>query len=178
MIKPKFIEKKNLPLRLAWQEHPQFFIYEFVKEGNNYKLHYLIDERGMSVHFEDKVKFDKFPHYFAVQSGGWYGDNGRWAPVERYSGTIICENVSSFKELSKVGVNFKFEVRKAFISSTKTVIIESEKVGKIELKCKKIVPQEYEIFFKSKKENRWVLRSYALKNLDSYFNEQIEDSPF
>lgn len=178
MKEPKYIEKENLPLRLGWQEHPQFFIYQTEKEGNNYRLHYLIDERGMSVYLEDKEKFDRFPHFFEVESGGWYGDKGRWAPVERYSGTIICENVSSFKELSSQGENFKFDVTKPFLSSKKTLTIESEKVGKLEIKCKRIVPQKYDILFFSKTENRWVLRNYAMENLDSYLNGTIDSAPF
>jgi len=178
MKEPKYIEKENLPLRLSWREHPEFCIYKYEKEGNNYRLHYLVDDRGMSVYLEDKIKFDKFPHYFEVESGGWYGDKGRWAPVERYSGSIICENVSSFKQVSTQGENFKFKVTKPLLSSTKTLLFESEKVGSIELKCKRIVPQKYDIFFFSKTENKWVLRSYAIENMDSYFDDSLEDSPF
>jgi hypothetical protein len=178
MKEPKYIEKENLPLRLAWKEHPKFFIYKYEKEDDNYRLHYLVDDRGMSVHLEDKVKFDKFPNYFEVQSGGWYGDKGRWAPMERYSGTIICEDVNSFNQLSSKGEDFKFSISKSIFSSRKTLHIESAEIGTIELKCKKIIPQKYDILLFSKTEQKWVLRSYAMDNLDSYLDDTIDTNPF
>ena len=104
-----------------------------------------------------------------------YGDKGRWAPVEMYIGTIVCENVISFKEISKHGQNFTFDISKPFLSSNKILTIESEMVGKLEIKCKRIVPQKYDIFFFSKSESRWVLRSYAVENLDSYLNGTIDN---
>ena len=171
MKTPKYIENINLPLRLGWQEHPKFLVYKWEKEGENYRLHYLIDERGISVPFHDKEKFDRFPHLFEVESGGWYGDDGRWSPIERYMGTIICENVKSFKELSSQGENFKFNATKSILSPYKVLIIESEKVGKLEIKCKRIVPNEYDSFYFSKVENKWVSSSYVIENLDSYLND-------
>ena len=67
---PKYIEKENLPLRLGWQEHPKFFIFKTEKEGNDYRLHYRIENRGVSVYLENKEQFDRFPHFFQVESGG------------------------------------------------------------------------------------------------------------
>lgn len=178
MKKPKYIEKINLPLRLSMQEHPEFYIYKIEKEGNNYRLSYLVEDSGVSVFFEDELKFKKFPEYFEIQSGGWYGDRGRWTPRERYAGSIICEDVKSFKEISKMGKNYKFQVTKTFLSFSKTLIIESEKIGVIEIKCKKIIPQEYAIMLFSKTEDMWVSRNYVIKNLEGYLNDTIEHVPF
>ena len=166
MKSPKYIEVENIPLRLSWREEPHFNIYKYEQEGNNYRLHYQVDDRGMSVYLDDKDKFDKFPFCFEVESGGWYGDKGRWTPIERYLGSIICENVSSFKRVSDHGENFKFKITKPFLSSTKTLLAESEKVGKILLKCKRFVPQKYGIYFFNKLLNQWVLRNDVIENLD------------
>jgi hypothetical protein len=171
MKSPKYFEIKNLPLRLSWREHPEFLIYKYEKEGSGYRLHYQLDDRGLSVYLDDKAKFDKFPFCFEVESGGWYGDKGRWTPIERYLGSIICENVSSFKKVSAHGENYKFKITHPFLSSTKTLLFESEKVGIIELKCKNFVPQKYDIFFLDKIQNQWVPRNYAIDNLDFYFDK-------
>jgi len=155
---PKFIENKNIPWALNFKEEPEFFIYKIEEEGKNVRLHYLVEGRGVSIYVKDHQKFQELPSKVEVISGGWYGHEGRWAPLERYAGTIICESVSEMKTISSSGVNFKFKVRKPFLSSNKILTIESEKVGIVEIKCKLIVPQEFEILLKSKIQNRWIPR--------------------
>ena len=155
---PKFIENKNIPWALSFKEEPQFFIYKIEREGKNICLYYLVEGRGVSIYVKDHQKFQELPTKVEVISGGWYGDKGRWAPLERYSGTIICENASQMKKLSDNGKDFKFTVRKPFLSSSKILTIESEKVGIVEIKCKSIIPQEFEILLFSKSQNQWVPR--------------------
>jgi len=154
----KFIENKNIPWALNFKEEPQFYIYKIEQEGKNIRLHYLVEGRGVSIYLKDHQKFQELPTKVEVISGGWYGNEGRWAPLERYAGTIICEDVSQMKKLSDTGENFKFNVRKPFLSSSKILTIESEKVGIVEIKCKSIIPQEFEILLFSKSQNKWVPR--------------------
>lgn len=157
---PKFIENKNIPWALNFKEEPQFFIYKIEQEGNIIRLHYLVEGRGVSIYVKDHQKFQELPSKIEVISGGWYGNEGRWAPLERYSGTIICEKASQMKKLSNTGVNFKFNVRKPFLSSSKILTIESEKVGIVEIICRSIIPQEFEILLFSKSQNKWVPRKF------------------
>lgn len=176
MYQPKFIENQKIPIPLMMKEFPEFYIYKYERNNKNIILHYLIEGRGVSVYFKEKDKFDLFPQFFNVKSGGWYGDIGRWTPIERYSGTIICKNVSTLNRISEKGKNFRFIVSKAFFK--KKLIIESDKVGIVELKCKKIVPQDYTIFIFSITENRWITRKYAIENLENYYNGTLEEDPF
>jgi hypothetical protein len=155
---PKYINHKNIPWALNFQEEPEFLVYKIEKEKNNVRLHYIVEGRGVSIYVEDHKEFKELPLKVEVISGGWYGEKGRWAPLERYEGTIICENAYSVKTLSKEGADFKFKVKKAFFSSTKKLTIESEKIGKVEIKCKAITPQEFEILLFSKIENKWIPR--------------------
>lgn len=155
---PKFIINKNIPWALNFKEEPEFYIYKLTREGSNIRLHYLVEGRGVSIYITDHQKFHELPSKIELISGGWYGDKGRWAPLERYSGTIICENATEMKKLSESGTNFKFKVRKPFLSSSKILTIESEKVGIVEIKCKSIIPQEFEILLFSKSQNKWVQR--------------------
>lgn len=155
---PKFIENKNIPWALNFKEEPEFFIYKIEKEEKNIRLHYLVEGRGVSIYVEDHQKFQELPSKVELISGGWYGDKGRWDPLERYSGTILCKSASEMKKISDSGTNFKFKVRKPFLSSSKILTIESEKVGVVEIKCKSIIPQEFEILLFSKIQNRWIPR--------------------
>lgn len=155
---PKFIENKNIPWALNFKEEPEFFIYKIIQEGSNTRLYYLVEGRGVSIYLTDHQKFQDLPKKVEVISGGWYGDKGRWAPLERYSGTIICEN-ATLNKLSDTGSNYKFKVRKPFLSSSKILTIESEKVGVVEIKCKSIVPQEFEILLFDKAIEKWVPRN-------------------
>jgi len=155
---PKFIENKNIPWALQFKEEPQFFIYKIEREGKNICLYYLVEGRGVSIYVKDRQKFQELPSKVEVISGGWYGNEGRWAPLERYSGTIICENVSRMKKLSDNGRNFKFTVSKLFLSNKKKLIIESDKVGVVEIKCKSIIPQKFEILLFCKTQYQWVPR--------------------
>jgi hypothetical protein len=150
----KFIENKNIPWALNFKEEPQFYIYKIEQEGKNIRLHYLVEGRGVSIYLKDHQKFQELPKKVEVISGGWYGNEGRWAPLERYAGTIICEKASQMKKLFDTGENFKFNVRKPFLSSSKILTIESEKVGIVEIKCKSIIPQEFEILLFSKSQNK------------------------
>lgn len=159
MKEPKYIENVNLPFRLNWQEHPEFCITKFEKVKENYILYYSIEGRGTSLHFTNKEKFDVFPNNFEVQSGGWYGESGRWSPTTRCSGTLICEDVSSFNQISNRGVDFKFAITKPFFSSKKNLLIESEEIGVIVMKCKRIIPQEYDTIIYNKKKKEWVKRN-------------------
>jgi len=155
---PKYIERGNIPLALAFKEAPQFYIHKIEEENSNIRLHYIVDGRGMSVHFNDHEKFQQFPNKYEVESGGWYGEKGRWSPIERYIGTIICENYSGLKEISKYGEDFSFKIKKPFLSSSLILTIESEEIGNVQIKCKRKVPQEYTIYLFSKETKQWVLR--------------------
>ena len=155
---PKYIENKNIPWALNFKEEPQFFIYKIEEEGKNIRLYYLVEGRGVSIYVTDPIKYQELPSKVEVISGGWYGDKGRWAPLERYSGTIICKSSTQIKKLSDTGENFKFNVRKPFLSSNKILTIESEKIGLVEIKCKSIIPQEFEILLFDKSKDKWVPR--------------------
>lgn len=154
----KYIVNKNIPWVLNSMEEPQFFIYRIEQLGSDIQLHYLVEGKGVSIRLTDPIKYQELPSQVEVISGGWYGDKGRWAPLERYAGTIICEKAIQMKKLSDKGQNFKFNVRKPFLSSYKILRIESEKVGIVEIKCKLIIPQAYEILLFSKIQNQWVPR--------------------
>lgn len=156
---PKYIENENIPWVLNMKEEPEFFIYKIDKEGQNIRLHYIVEGRGFSIYLTDHQKFQEIPNKIEIISGGWYGNRGRWAPLERYAGSIVCFNVIGMKKISEIGKNFKFKVKKPFLSSNKTLTIESEKIGKVEIKCQKIVPQEYDILLFSKTEKKWKPRN-------------------
>ena len=167
---PKYIENQHLPLTLSVKEHPQFFIYKIEREGSTCRLHYALEDRGMSIHASDKSRFDRIPQCVQVVSGGWYGERGRWSPLERFEGTIICEGVSSYEVLSNSGSDHAFEVRKPWLGSTKTVVIESESVGKVELKCSRIVPQPFSSLLFSVQDDKWLPRGEFLDQLDDYLS--------
>ena len=99
------------------------------------------------------------PSKIEVVSGGWYGNKGRWAPLERYTGSIICEGVDALEKISEKGEDFSFKVRKSFFSRNKILTVESENIGIVEIRCKKIIPQKYEISLFSKVQNQWVPRN-------------------
>lgn len=158
MKKLKYIENKNIPASLSFKEEPEFNIRNLENKGENIILHYIEDGKGLSINMDDHEKFQELPSKIEIISGGWYGENGRWSPLTRYVGKIVCENVLEIKKISDSGKDFKFKVKKAFFSDSKILTIESEKVGKVKIKCKNIVPQEYEIFLFSKLENKWIPR--------------------
>ena len=79
--------------------------------------------------------------------------------AQRFTGTIICEGVEVVKNISDQGKDFSFKVRKPFFSRNKVLTIESESIGIAEIRCKKIIPQEYEILLFSKIQNQWVPRN-------------------
>ena len=85
-------------------------------------MYYQVEGRGVSIHLEDHNKFEELPSKIEVVSGGWYGNKGRWAPLERYTGTIICEDVDEMKSISEQGKDFSFKVRKPFFLSRVTSI--------------------------------------------------------
>lgn len=153
------IEKQNIPLSLSFKDKPEFLIHKIEREEQNIRLYYRVEGRGVSIHVEDHSKFEELPNKIKVVSGGWYGKKGRWTPVERYTGSIICEGVEEVKNISEQGRDFSFKVRKAFFSRNKILTIESESIGVIEIRCKKIIPQKYEISLFSKIQNEWVLRN-------------------
>lgn len=155
---PKYIENEHIPWALIFNEHPQFYIYKIENEEKNIRLHYYVEGRGVSLHVKNHQSFQELPSKIEVISGGWYGTHGRWSPLERYSGTIICKNVTDLKKISDKGTNYKFIARQAFLSNTKILKIESEPIGIIEIKCKTITPQDYEIQFFCKIKNTWVPR--------------------
>lgn len=167
---PKYIENQHLPLTLSVKEHPQFFVYRIEKEGSDYRLHYALEDRGMSIHATEKTRFDKIPQCVQVVSGGWYGERGRWSPLERFEGTIICEGVSSYEVVSGSGSDYAFEVSKSWLGSTKKVVIESESVGKVELKCSRIVPQPFSSLLFSVQDDQWRSRGEFLDQLDDYLS--------
>lgn len=155
----KFIEEKNIPLPLSFKNEPEFLVHKIEREEQNIRLYYRVEGRGVSIHVEDHNKFEELPSKIEVVSGGWYGNKGRWSPLERYTGTIICEDVDEMKNISKEGEDFSFKIRKPFFSRNKVLIIESENIGVVEIRCKKIIPQKYDILLFSKIQNEWVLRS-------------------
>ena len=158
MKSSKLIEKQNIPLPLSFKDNPEFLVYKIEREEQNIRLYYRVEGRGFSIPFRDHNEFEELPNKIKVVSGGWYGNKGRWAPLERYTGTIICEDVDSVKNNSEKGENFSFKVHKPFFSRNKTLTIESENIGIVEIKCKRIIPQKYEISLFSKIQNEWVPR--------------------
>lgn len=156
---PKYIENKNIPLPLGFKGEPEFFIYKIEKENDNVRLYYRVEGRGLSIYVKDHSKFEELPSKVEVVSGGWYGSKGRWSPLEQYIGTIICEEATEMKRISNKGENFKFKVRKPFFSKNRILTIESEDIGIVQINCKSIIPQKFEIFLFSKVENRWVPRN-------------------
>ena len=156
---PKYLEKKNIPIPLSSKDEPEFLIHKIEREENNIRLHYRVEGRGLSIYVKDHSKFEELPSKIEVVSGGWYGNKGRWAPLERYTGTIICEGVDEVKNISEKGKDFKFKVRKPLFSKYRILTIESKIIGIVEIKCKKIIPQKYEISLFSKIQNKWVLRN-------------------
>lgn len=159
MKNPKYLEKKNIPITFSYKDEPEFLIYKIEREENNVRLHYQMEGRGLSIYVKDHSKFEELPNKIEVVSGGWYGNKGRWAPLERYTGTIICECVYDIKKISEKGEDFSFKVRKPFFSRNKILIVESENIGIVEIKSKKIIPQKYEISLFSKIHDQWVLRN-------------------
>lgn len=154
-----YIEKENIPLPLSFKNEPEFLVHKIERDEQNVRLYYQVEGRGFSIHLEDHSKFEELPSKIKVVSGGWYGNKGRWTPLERYTGTIICEDVAEMKKISEKGKDFSFKVRKPFFSRNKILTIESEKIGVVEIRCKKIIPQKYEISLFSKVQNQWVLRN-------------------
>jgi hypothetical protein len=158
-MKPKFIEQKNLPGCLWFEKNPEFCIYKIEIEGNDIRLFYTVEDRGESIYSSNYQKFERLPSKIEVISGGWYGNKGRWSPLARFQGTIICENVRDMKQVSNVGADYKFKVRKIFLSTKKILTVESEKVGIVEIKCVKIIPQPFDVYLFDKEQNKWILRS-------------------
>lgn len=157
--RPKYIENKNIPQSLSLKEKPEFNIYNIVHNGDNITLDYIEDGKGLSIYMDDHEKFQELPSKIEIISGGWYGENGRWSPLTRYVGKIVCKNTSELKKISDAGEDFRFKIKKAFFSDYKILTIESEKVGIVKIKCKTIVPQEYETFLFNKLENKWQPRT-------------------
>ena len=156
---PKYIEAENIPLPLAFKDNPEFLVHKIKREEQNIRLYYRVEGRGFSIHFKDHNEFEELPSKIEVVSGGWYGNKGRWAPLEQYTGSIICEDVDRVKNISDEGEDYSFKVRKPFFSRNKILTIESEGIGIIEIRCKKIIPQKYEVHLFSKVQNQWVLRN-------------------
>lgn len=153
-----YIEKQNIPLPLSFKDYPEFLVYKIEREDQNIRLYYRVEGRGMSIHFEERSKHEELPNIIKVLSGSWYGNKGRWTPLERYTGSIICEDVEEMKKISDKGIDFSFKIRKPIFSKFKILTIESEEVGIVKIKCKRIVPQKYEIALFSKAKNQWVAR--------------------
>lgn len=153
------IEKQNIPIPLSYKDEPEFLIHKIEREEQNIRLYYQVEGRGVSIHVEDHNKFEELPSKIEVVSGGWYGNKGRWSPLERYTGTIICEDVDEVKNISKKGEDYSFKVRKPFFSRNKILTIESENIGIVEIRCNKIIPQKYDISLFSKIQNEWVPRN-------------------
>ena len=170
----KYLEGGYIPFRLWFEKNPEFLIYKYEKEGNDYRLFYVTQSTGLSIYFSDKEKYDKFPKVFEVVSGAWYGSKGRWRPTERYYGTLICKDVSVFKNIENKGNSYKFKITKPLLSFRKTVLIESKDIGIIELKCKKIITQEYDVFLLNTLENIWINRKFAIDFFEQYIQIDYE----
>jgi hypothetical protein len=150
MTRTKYIENKNITWDLTFKSNPEFCINKIIPNEGNLLLHYKVEGRGFSIYSEDHYEFSQLPSKIEIISGGWYGDKGRWSPLERYVGTILCENVFSQKKLSENGKDYRFEVSKKWYSSQKKLSIESNNVGIVEIKCQSIIPQDFQIFLYSK----------------------------
>ena len=159
---PKYIAVQNIPLPLAFKQEPQFCITSIEERKDELILHYQIEGRGFSIYTTDIEEFKQLPNKYEIISGGWYGNKGRWSPLERYTGSIICKNVSLFKQIDKEGEDYSFTVKKKWFSTTKLLRVESESVGKVYIECASIEPQEFTIEIYSKEEEKWVLRSSEL----------------
>jgi len=159
---PKNIAKQNIPLPLMFQEKPQFCITSIEERNDELILHYQIEGRGFSIHTTDLEEFEQLRQKYKIVSGAWYGNKGRWSPLERYTGSIICKNVSHFKQIDKEGEDYSFTVKKKWFSDTKKLRVESESVGTVDIVCASIEPQKYTIEIYSKEEEKWVLRSSEL----------------
>lgn len=161
---PKHIANTNIPEPLSLKENPAFNICNITNDGHTNTLDYILEDKGLSIYMDDFQSFEELPSKIKILSGGWYGDKGRWSPLVRYVGKIVCENTSIIKKISDSGEDYKFKVRKAFFSDYKIIAIESKSVGKVKIKCKTIVPQEYDTFLFNILENKWVPRnSISLK---------------
>lgn len=161
----KYIENINIPKPLRLKKRPEFNINNIsYNEKQSITLDYIIEDNGFSIYLDDYEKFQELPHRIQVISGGWYGENGSWSPLTRYVGKIICEKVLKTKKTSSSGKDYSFKVKKSLFSSYLTLTIESEKIGKVKIKCKSIIPQEYETFIFDKIENKWIYQSsFSLK---------------
>ena len=159
---PKYIAVQNIPLPLAFKQEPQFCITSIEERKDELVLHYQIEGRGFSMYTTDIEEFKQLPEKYEIISGGWYGNKGRWSPLERYTGSIICKNVSHFKQVDKEGENYSFNVKKKWFSDTKKLRIESENVGTVDIECGSIEPQKYAIEIYNKEKEKWVFRSSEL----------------
>lgn len=159
---PKYITKKNIPLPLAFNEEPEFCIALIEERNDDLILHYQIEGRGFSIHTTDVREFNQLPDKYEMISGGWYGNKGRWSPLERYTGSIICKNISHFKQIDEDGEDYSFTVKKKWFSDTKKLRVESESLGTVNIECASIEPQEYTVEIYRKDVKTWVLRSSEL----------------
>ena len=75
------------------------------------------------------------------------------------SGVLICESVSSFKELKK---RKKCKIKRAFFSNLRIITFPISDSLSIEIKCKKIFIQEIEVFAKE---------NYSLLKEDDYLKK-------
>jgi len=159
---PKYIALQNIPLPLMFNDEPQFCITSIVERADELILHYQIEGRGFSLLTTDYEEFRQLPNKYEIISGGWYGNKGRWSPLERYTGSIICKNVSHFEQVKKEGEDYSFTVKKKWFSDTKKLRVESENVGTVDIVCASIEPQKYTIEIYNKEEEKWVLRNSEL----------------
>ena len=163
-LKANFIEHKNIPWSLFDEEEPEFHIHDVAKEGENIRLYYQLEGKGFAVNFTDYEKYNAFPTKISVVIGHWLVTSGRWCPLERYEGSIICERVSKTTKLSGVGENYKFKVHIA-PTTTKVLTLESEEIGVIEVHCEAIIPQEYKVYLYSLEQQKWVNRKDIILKL-------------
>jgi hypothetical protein len=164
----KYFEGGHIPFALAFCEQPQFYINDFRRDADKIWLKYEAIGRGFSNYFDNHEKFKAFPKKVKVISGGWYGEYGRWSPKEKYEGLILCENVKSLKQISLEGKDYSLAVRKPFLAAFKTLTAESEDVGIIEIKCKKIIPQsDYSINYFDVELEKWVPMDEMIKKINS-----------
>lgn len=82
------------------------------------------------------------------------GDSHLYMMVE-FVGSILCEEIVSFKEEKADGNKTKFSIGKKYWSGNKIVEIENESLGKIRIECKKLYAEKFECYDSNGKKWKW-----------------------
>lgn len=131
--------KKYIPGGLRYSNSSDTEFIDCKQEGLDYIFNYCEEKNGFSVHFQDKDEFDKFPDYIQVVSGAWYGENGRWSPLESIVGQLRFSNVLKF-EKGGCTENNKFTISKKRFSKRLKIEIKSTEIGVFSFLCDAVIP--------------------------------------